>query len=67
MGKKHHRHDNPEVKSKQTPRSLGRNKEEFGLEFSDINASKQIELATAQKYAQAEKQKSEGARKNSSQ
>lgn len=63
MGKKHHRHDNPEVKSQQTPR--GFSKEEYGLEFSDVNASKQFEIAAAQKYAQAEKEKKEGARRNS--
>ncbi|WP_458414131.1 hypothetical protein ACNQFZ_04350 [Schinkia sp. CFF1] len=63
MGKKHHRHDNPEVKSQQTPR--GTNKEEYGLEFSDVNASKQFEIAAAQKYAKAEKAKREGARRNS--
>jgi len=63
MGKKHHRHDNPEVKSQQTPR--GNSKEEYGLEFSDVNASKQFEIAAAQKYAKAEEAKREGARRNS--
>lgn len=62
MGKKHHRHDNPEVKSQQTPR--GTNKEEYGLEF-DANASKHFEIAAAQKYAKAEKEKIEGAQRNS--
>jgi len=64
MGKKHHRHDNPEVKSQQTPRGIS--KEEYGLEFSDVNASKQFEIAAAQKYAKAEQEKREGARRNSS-
>lgn len=61
MGKKNPRHNNPEVKSQQTPR--GTSKEEFGLEFSDVNASKQFEIEAAKKYAKAEKEKAEGARR----
>lgn len=65
MGKKHKRHTNPEQKSRQTPASINNNKEEFGLEFADVNASKQFEIVHAQKSAKAEKQKAEGAKKNS--
>lgn len=65
MGKKNPRHNNPEVKSQQTPRSLGNNKEEYGLEFSAGSPSKQFEIAAAQKYAKAEKEKKEGTRAKS--
>jgi len=63
LGKKHHRHDNPEVKSQQTPR--GFSNEEYGQEFGDVNASKTFEINAAKKYAKAEKEKAEGARRNS--